>query len=115
MNTLTMLCCYEMVSVPNGHQECLPKWLHIEEINMKPPPGLCHSPRYVCRLRQALYGLKWAPQACLLGSMKLYVESYAPKVLKILLSIGIPTINVSLCMLTMIITGNDQRGIQQLK
>nr|GEU31560.1 ribonuclease H-like domain-containing protein [Tanacetum cinerariifolium] len=35
-----------------------------EEVFMKPPPGVSHKPKEVCKLRKALYGLKQAPRAC---------------------------------------------------
>jgi histone deacetylase 1/2 len=35
-----------------------------EEVYMRQPPGFEKGDQLICKLDKALYGLKWAPQAC---------------------------------------------------
>ncbi|MBV8801742.1 MAG: hypothetical protein JO131_02020, partial [Gammaproteobacteria bacterium] len=90
-----------------------------EEVYMQPPPGYLHAPNQVCRLRKALYGLKQAPRAwfskfssalLLLGFTS---SAYDAALFRKQTESGL--ILILLYADDMIITGDDVKGIHDLK
>ena len=54
----------ELQVVPNGCQECIPKYIK-EEVYVEQLPGFANPtyPNHVLKLKKALYGLRQAPRA----------------------------------------------------
>ena len=90
-----------------------------EEVYMQPPPSLSVESNKVCHLRRALYGLKQAPRAWFAKFSSTifrlgYIASPYNSAL-FLRRIDTGTILLLLYVDDMIITGDDLRGIQELK
>ena len=90
-----------------------------EEVYMQPPPGYSHLPHQVCRLRKALYGLKQAPRAWFskfsyaLTQLGFVSSAYDSALFRRETHSGL--ILVLLYVDDMIITGDDTKGIADLK
>jgi hypothetical protein len=86
---------------------------------MQPPPGYSHLPHQVCRLRKALYGLKQAPRAWFskfsyaLTQLGFVSSAYDSALFRRETHSGL--ILVLLYVDDMIITGDDTKGIADLK
>ncbi|OMO98638.1 hypothetical protein CCACVL1_04141 [Corchorus capsularis] len=90
-----------------------------EEVYMQPPPGYSCEAKKVCQLRRALYGLKQAPRAWFEkfnDTMKQigFLQSANDSAL-FHLSSKQGTILLLIYVDDMIITGDDSKGIEQLK
>ncbi|OMO83306.1 Integrase, catalytic core [Corchorus capsularis] len=90
-----------------------------EEVYMQPPPGYSCEAKKVCRLRRALYGLKQAPRAWFEkfnDTMRQigFLQSANDSAL-FHLSSKQGTILLLIYVDDMIITGDDSKGIEQLK
>jgi hypothetical protein len=91
----------------------------IEEVYMHPPPGYHHRPHKVCKLHQALYGLKQVPRAWFakfnsVVAQQGFVSSSYDSTL-FLRTTDAGTILILLYVNDMIITGDDISGIHALQ
>jgi Reverse transcriptase (RNA-dependent DNA polymerase) len=90
-----------------------------EKVYMSPPPGMNHEPNHVCRLNRALYGLKQAPWAwfdkfrCTITSFGFH-QSHHDKAMFIRSTSQGMTL-LLLYVDDMILTGNDEQGIKEIK